>query len=599
MLALSLGAGVAAAWLAAAVLMALRLLHQGVGALHTAPWLPWRLYPWARAHDPSIVPVMLWGGLGAAAWVGYTLSRGPTHEQTVYGSARWRALRDVAPLLWVGRWGPGRPHPPGGFVVGAPAPDRVVLLPAATEHHTVLLGATGSGKTWYHILPSLVAMGLARHSLIVPDLKGELAPRIGPWLTTQGYAVRVLDFADPSPASAQWNPQMPVIQAIMDGDLARASKAAWDLGHLLAGDRPTGDDQNAFWRQSQEALIAALVLAVSDVAPPEAAHLPSVLRTLVQYQNVLDGWFASFPDRHPAREAYSNVQLSTDVTRMGIVTTTAAQLRLFADPQMAWLASGQDPLWPMGQDLHGDLAWLRQPVAVFLRMPKEETRAPLVTLFLHQLIQTLVEVAETLPGRTLPAPTWFLLDEFGNLPALPGFARDITLLRSYGFRFVLALQNLQQLAKRYPGDDGTILDNCGTWVYLSTNGLDNAKALSERIGQRTVQVRSTSQQSGGHSVTVSPTGRPLVTPEDLLHWPKGQVLVLQQGVGPLRVPNRVVTKTVWASAITPGDPPPAQPLPPVTVWPPPAEDAADPDAWDAVPVLTDPVDPDLVDSLPF
>jgi type IV secretion system protein VirD4 len=401
----------------------------------------------------------------------------------------------------------------------------------------------------------------------------------------------VLDFADPTPAtSAQWNPLVPVTAALAAGDLARASRAAWDLGHVLAAD-PGGPRTEPFWQQAQEALLAALALGVGDVAPPEAAHPASLFRTLTQYQDVLDGWFASFPDAHPARQAYGPVQQSADVTRMGILTTTTARLRLVADPQMAWLTSGHDPAWPMGVPPGPDTPWAAQPVAVFVRLPREETRLPLLALFLTQLLDALMALAEALPGRTLPAPTWFILDEFGNLPALPHFARHLTLLRSYGVRFVLAVQNLQQIAARYPEEHQIITDNCLTWVYLSTNSLETARQVSELAGQRTVLIRTTTTQAGGQGQSLAPTGRPLVTPDELLRWPRGVALVLQQGAPPLRVPTRPLAETPWRGALHPAVAPAPDPVPPVPVWPPPDPPAAG--AWDAEPL---PVD---ADSLPF
>jgi type IV secretion system protein VirD4 len=606
--------GVLAAWLLLVLFFGLAELQTGHGPAMTVfgPALaPWHLVAWARRHDPAALSMAEMLALVAFAYLGWNAAH-PRQTADAYASTAWRPFAQWTPLLRTTLWKPGAVVPASGFVVGIRGRHNVVVVPTDIEHHIVLLGTTGAGKTRRHMIPTIIVLGQNRANIVVSDLKGELAPAMGPWLKGQGYHVMVLDFEDPVPRSdaVQWNPMQPILAALEDGNLPAAADHAWDLGHLLAGDRPAqgGGDNDDFWRQSQEALLTALVLGVGEVAPEGSAHLGSVHRTLTEHQDVLDGWFATFADDHPARSAYANIKLSADVTRMGILTTTTAQLRLFTQPGMAWLTSGHDPVWPMGSSEGDTIPWLAQPVAVFLRLPHETTRAKLVTLFLHQLIGSLRELADHLPGQRLPQPTWFLLDEFGNIPALPDFAKNITLLRSYGFRFVMAVQDLQQIGKLYPGDQETILGNAGTWVFLGTNSRDTAERISKMTGQRTVDVESSTQQAGSRSVTTSKTERALRTPDDLMiHWKlpgrgkPGSVLVIQQGAAPVLLDNQDISQTAWAHAMVPdAERGAAGALPEVPFWPPPDQRHDDADAWDLEPVpdLTAPEDI-AIDSVPF
>ena len=58
-------------------------------------------------------------------------------------------------------------------------------------------------------------------------------------------------------------------------------------------------------------------------------------------------------------------------------------------------------------------------------------------------------------------------------------------------RFLIALQDFQQLHKVYKEDDNTIKNNCDAWIYLKCSTEETLKAFSTRCGNYTVQVNST------------------------------------------------------------------------------------------------------------
>ena len=547
----------------------------GLQALHHPAWeavirhpaadWPWLLWPriWSQASTKPLARDL--AGLGLAGW-GYLRWRDVAQQdenplatswgakgETAHGSARWRkgaewaqglALVPLATLTTVLASGPPAPDAPAvapdltpnpqlsGIVVGRRGKKAVL---AVGDIHTLLIGVPGVGKTRRVILPTVLWAAAGRESLVFSDPKGELAAMTAGWLQAQGYDVLRLDIRHPSQGK-RWNPLAPIRAAMDSGQWATASRLAWTLAHAIVGQQPLGD-ANQLWSNTSETLIAALVLAVCDGKAagltPDQQHLFSAYHLLMTHAQgtALDAWFdTTFPDRHPAKEAYAMIRTAAPETRQSIYVTSTSTLRLFADPEMAWLTSAHDPAWPMGQTVQQLADRLQQkPFALFLVIPDEDsTRYPLATLFLTQLIQTLVDTANS-RGR-LPRRVTFLLDEFGNLPPIPDFEKALTVGRGRGLRFLLSVQALQQLRDQYDKKAEILSGTCQLWLYLGTADTETAETLSKKCGQKTVHTQSTAHTTGqsGESVTDSTMSRSLLTADEILRWPVGKMLVLQQ-----------------------------------------------------------------------
>jgi type IV secretion system protein VirD4 len=253
----------------------------------------------------------------------------------------------------------------------------------------------------------------------------------------------------------------------------------------------------------------------------------------------LDGWFGQLPPEHPARLAYGTAALSESRTRSSIYTGTAAHLRLWGEPGIAWMCAGSD---------HDPAEAGKRPMAIFLLMPDEAgARRYIASLYINQAYSSLAHVARECGGK-LPVPVWFLLDEVGNIGRLPGITEKLTVAAGRNIRFVLAIQAIAQLAHVY-GDKAAeiILGNCDTWLYLRTADVDTARAISAKAG--TYTVRTLSMQRRGNFMgggTESAAGRALLTPDEVLRWPSGQALLLQAGQFPVRLP--LVDLSSWPAA---------------------------------------------------
>ena len=455
---------------------------------------------------------------------------------------------------------------PAGVVVGAEGRTAWLTRPAWGNPHVLLIGATRAGKSRRVILPTVWALGHARESLVLSDPKGELYAMTVAWLRSEGYEVVLLDLLRPTRGS-RWNPFAAIVTAHEAGDAEQASKLAWDFGNVLAyGVDVSGGDP--IWPQAEESLLAALALATALEAPEGCRHPATAYELLTtlgpadeEGGSPLDDLFRSLPSGHPARRAYGTAALSESRTRASIFTGTSAHLRLFGEPGIAWLTGASE---------HDPAEAGRKPMAIFLLLPDEGgARNALAALYIAQMYSALGNLAREHGGR-LPTPVWFLLDEFGNIPRIPGMDAKLTVAAGRGIRFVLALQDLAQL-KKYGDGSQTITGNCDTWLFLRTADVETAKIVSAKLGAFTVQTSSRSARLGSVSsqqtMSESATARPLLTPDEVLRWPTGHSLLIQSGEYPADLPLQDLS--AWRSAsvaFQPAPPPQPRPTEPVPTW---------------------------------
>lgn len=421
----------------------------------------------------------------------------------------------------------------GGIVIGTD-PFNNKYWTVDDDTHVLLIGTTRSGKSRRVIMPTIWHLAKAGESMVICDLKKELQPITKKYLESKGYNIITLDLRTPATGN-QWNILNPVIEALEKNDEALAVQYADDIAHTLSYDpRYRGDP---IWPSAKKALISALILAVAVEAPCEHKHMSTAFQLLANLGQEggkeLDKYFNTLPVNHPARSPYQVYRMSVDKMRSSIATDTLTSLQLFGvDPSITWMISKQD---------HDLAAVGKEKTAVFLVIPDERTnRNVLASLYIQQSYGALVDLANQNRGR-LPMRVNYLLDEFGNLPAITDFTTKITTAGGRGIRFTLAVQGIDQLAEQYPQRENTIMGQCWTWIYILTSDYKTAELISLKCGKYTVATESynsSAQMTGTRSegVTQGLTARSLVMPDEALRWPVDSVLILRTRLQPARLP---------------------------------------------------------------
>lgn len=424
-------------------------------------------------------------------------------------------------------------------IVLAASPKKGKYWTIDDDTHTLIVGTTRSGKSRRIILPTIWHLSKKGESMVICDLKKELYPATKNFLHRRGYKTVVLDLRTPQ-AGNRFNILHPVITAVENGDIAAAIQAADDIAYILSHVPNYRGDP--IWPSTKRALISALLLAVAIEAPSETKHMGTAYHLLSRLGAedgvALDTYFTSLSDTHPARIPYGVFQMSQGKMRASIATDTLTSLQIFAvDPAVQYMLAAQD---------HSLSSVGEEKTAVFLVIPDERAnRNILASIYINQCYSALVDLANA-NNRRLPIRVNFLLDEFGNIPAITDFPTKITTAGGRGIRFTLAVQDLEQLATTYPNQDQTISGQCWTWIYILTNSMETAKVISDKCGRYTVRTEqySSSAQRYGETQGVSQglTGRNLIMPDELLKFPKDQVLILRTRENPAKLPLPDISK---------------------------------------------------------
>lgn len=454
-----------------------------------------------------------------------------------HGTSRWQDAKEMDRTadVWYGRDDLKK----CGIVFGM---DKA---PGGTEKawscfddlHTLIIGATRSGKSRKVILPSIWGLAKAGESMVIGDPKGELYISTKDYLEQKGYQVIALNLREPLKGN-QWNMLDLVNKAVDDDDIPRATELAWDIANAITNQKPATSSE-PIWTNGEESTIAALILLTALNSQFKfQRHMTTAYYLLAEYGQPLDDetiplleYIRTLPVRHPAKSAFATASIAPYKTRASFFTTALADLRLFSDPNISDMTSKQDhDLQSIGIN----------KTAVFLIVPDEKsTRNVLATLYIDQVYQSMVDLANSKGGR-IPRRVNFILDEFGNLPSIPSFDKKLTVAGGRGIRFTIAVQDIAQLKKLYKDNAQTITGNCHNWIYIKTADVDTAKLISEKTGKYTVETEnsSSSVQSKGHSLShgVGLTGRPLLLPDEVLRWDSNQSLLLPISYFPARYP---------------------------------------------------------------
>ncbi|EGT0000234.1 type IV secretory system conjugative DNA transfer family protein [Clostridium perfringens] len=175
-----------------------------------------------------------------------------------------------------------------------------------------------------------------------------------------------------------------------------------------------------------------------------------------------------------------------------------------------------------------DDTYENKPVALFLVTPDYDgSNHVLSSIFIRQLYYVLAKEASLSETGKCEREVIFNLDEFGNMPAIEGFANIVTVCLGRKIRFNIVIQALSQLKKLYGEDDKTIIGNCGNLIYLLTNDNDTAEEVSKSLGDQTIVTESRSGETLDitKNRTESIDSERLLRASALLEFQEGEMVV--------------------------------------------------------------------------
>lgn len=407
-----------------------------------------------------------------------------------------------------------------------------VLLYMNMDVHSLIVGATRSGKTRRIILESIWNIARFGESMVISDPKGELFYYTKDYLEQEGYEVIDFDLRNPA-RSKHYNYMQPILDAIDEGDMPAAIDYTWDIVSVFVGETKG----EPLWQNGESSTIAAAILIVALDAPPKYRNMANVyffISYMCQADDEgkmpLNEYLQKLPDTHPAKGVFAMAQIASWRTRSSFFTSALGSLKLFANWNMAEVTSKSDFTF--------DSIGARK-TAMFLIIPDEKTTLyGLASIFVNQAYVSLVRQADRNGGRLL-VDINFLLDEFGNFPRIPSFGSMLSVGAGRGIRFNIVLQDFQQLKKNYEKDYDNVKGNCQLWIYLKSPNKDTQEEISKKLGNYTVQVNSSNSStssgktaSSSHSANASLTHRALLTPDEVGRLQAPYSLVMLSGEYP-------------------------------------------------------------------
>ncbi len=456
--------------------------------------------------------------------------------------------------------------------------------------HTLVIGTTGTGKTQGLIHPTiqLLSHTKTKPSFLVTDVKSEIHPKHERNLKAEGYDVLAFDLRDPY-KSVRWNPltkpykayvrahnlkkeviihrnespascgcqvishsygkewyefervAYPTREAIEEQIKAVSvqlkNSAFDDLKDIAMTLCPVSEGTNdTTWQQgAQEFILGILLCMLEDSLDPRLGMTQEKYNFFNLYQICStrdpnpDKPFGSIIDYLAGRDTLSQgVALAAPIVNnapgtaksfFGIISSAVS---CFSDNGVCYATSYDDMDFSHFAD---------KPTALFVKVPFEKkNRHAIGQMMTVALYKTLVEKATKSPGNELPRHCYFLLDEFANMPKLPNVDAMVTVSRGIGISLMLVVQDYAQLSISYSESIAEVIkSNSNVHIYLGTGNQKTKEEFSTRIGQTSVEVKTTGKSKTKTETTKSSNtqkvSRALITPDELGYLKEGEMIV--------------------------------------------------------------------------
>jgi type IV secretion system protein VirD4 len=471
-----------------------------------------------------------------------------------HGTARFATPREISntykQILYTPEmWRKGQQLPTvDGLIVGCnEGVGGMTALVDDADIHTLMIGASGVGKTANFLYPNIEYCCAAGMSFVTTDSKGDLYRNTATIAEKYyGYKISVIDLRNPTRSSG-YN-MLYLVNKYMDlykkedklEFKAKAEKFAKITAKTIisADGNISNMGQNAFFYECAEGLITAVILLVAEFCPPEKRHIISVFKLIqdllapsngkgqTQFQRLIE----LLPSEHKVRWFAGAALNSSEQAMASVMSTALSRLNAFLDSELEQILCFDTSI-----DVE---EFCNHKSAIYLVLPEEDaTKHFLISLIFQQLYREMLTVADEKGGQ-LDKQVMFYADEIGTLPKIDGLEMIFSASRSRKISIVAIIQSLAQFEKTY-GREGCeiIVDNCQCTLFGSfAPNSKTAEEMSRNLGKQTIlsgSVTKSARPEGG-SKSLQMIERPLMTVDELKSMPKGHFVVMKTGCHPMR-----------------------------------------------------------------
>ena len=346
-----------------------------------------------------------------------------------------------------------------------------------TDTHTLIFGATGSKKTRLFVMPTIDLLINAGESFIATDPKGELYEKTAGYAKANGYNIKILNLRDYNKGEL-WNPLDYPYELYHKGEIDKAYDLINDFNEVINARMEGSGNNDKFWTNSAKSFSLAVLILLLESAKKAECNVSSLANLcLTDKKDIYKALVSKMDPNCICAVNLANILNCADKTYESIMISVFVAVSFFlTQPSLsAMLSESSFNVRDFG----------KKKTAFYLIVPDEKTTTHfLVTTFIKQAYEALIEQAQDEEGGKLGVRVNFVLDEFCNIPMIPDMPNMISAARSRNIRFFLVVQSAHQLEARYGTSADTIKGNCENWVFLASKELSLLQEIQELCGYR-------------------------------------------------------------------------------------------------------------------
>ena len=359
------------------------------------------------------------------------------------------------------------------------------------ENHVGVIAATRLGKTTSYVIPTILSFAkqLLKRSMIISDPKGEIYRYTSETLREQGYRIILLNFRDYLHSEC-WNMLTPIFrkykkiekiidevcvvetengprnnfrgriyenQQELDEDIQRAmdlllGEVGNDIDNVANMFIETRKQDDPYWEDIARETLKAFLWGMLEDSDSKNCNNPitedtfsfNTILTIIatfndeesssEYDN---GYFTQRQKNSRAHILAKGLLDNAPNTRKCIMSVLMSKLAIFNEVAMRLITSCNS--FEITEIADG-------PIAIFIDYRDElKVHYQVISLFIQDAYRFLIEQANEKPNGKLDVSVYFILDEFGNFPALKDFETTISACAGRNIFFILIIQSYAQL----------------------------------------------------------------------------------------------------------------------------------------------------------
>lgn len=302
---------------------------------------------------------------------------------------------------------------PQGIIIGATfQKKKAKAIIEEGDVHALMIGAAGVGKTAKFLYPNLEYCCASGMSFVTTDTKGDLLRSYAPIAEKYyGYDISVLDLRNPTQSDG-FN-MLHMVNRYMDAylqngnliDKAKAEKYAKIISKTImnsGGFDSANAGQNAYFYDSAEGLITAVILVIAEFCSPylfssegeemdeavgQQRHIVSVFKLIqdllapsaVKGKSQFKLLMEKLPDEHKARWLSGSALNTSEQSMASVLSTALSRLNAFLDSEIEQLLCFETKI--------DTEKFCRKKSAIFLIMPEEDdSKYFLISLIVHTAV---------------------------------------------------------------------------------------------------------------------------------------------------------------------------------------------------------------------